>query len=52
MRLDPRLRAPVVVAMTLAFVVRSCTMPIASRMPSADPSTKPASVADSVTPAW
>jgi len=36
---------------TLALVVRSCTIPTASRIPSAAPSTKPASVADSVTQA-
>ena len=34
---------------TLASIVRSWTMPIASRMPSPAPSTNPASVADSVT---
>ena len=37
---------------TLASVVRSCTMAIASRMPSPAPRTKPASVAESVTQPW
>ena len=37
---------------TLASIVRSCTMPIASRIPSPAPSTNPASVADSVTQPW
>ena len=36
---------------TLASVVRSWTIAIASRMPKAAPSTNPASVADSVTQA-
>ena len=37
---------------TLASVVRSCTMAMASRIPSPAPSPNPASVADSVTQPW
>ena len=38
--------------MTLRSMVRECTIPTASAMPSADPMAKPSSVGPSVTPAW
>ena len=37
---------------TLASIVRSWTMPIASTMPRTAPSAKPSSVADSVIQPW